>query len=50
MTIINDALHWLLSSPPVYWLSEQPFGFALFGVGFTILLIMAYKGMRGPEV
>ena len=50
MTIINDTLYWVYSSPPVDWLSQQPIGLTFFGAAFAALLIAGYKGMRGPEV
>jgi len=50
MTIINDALHWLLSLPPIYWLSQQPVQFVVFAGGIIVLLFIATRGMRGPEM
>ena len=50
MMIFNDVLHWLISIPPVYWLSQQPVPFLMFEGGVIGLLIIAVRGMRGPEM
>jgi len=50
MTIFNDALHWFLALPPVYWLSQQPVQFLMFEGGVIGLLFIAVRGMRGPEM
>lgn len=50
MMLVNDVLEWFLSFPPIYWLSQQPVLFLSFGFGFLILLLIAWRGMRGPEI
>ena len=33
MTILNDALHWFLALPPVYWILQQPVQVLIFEGG-----------------
>ena len=50
MTVFNDALHWVLGLPPIYWLLQQPVQFLMFEGGVIGLLIIAVSAMRGPEM
>lgn len=50
MAIINDALYWLSSTPPFYWLVDQPLGFTFFVMLVAVVLGMGLRGMRGPEI
>ena len=50
MALLNDTLYWLYSIPPIYWLFQQPIGFAFLAAVFGVILVAGYKGMRGLEV
>jgi hypothetical protein len=50
MTIFNDALHWFLALPPIYWISQQPVQVLIFEGGIIGLLFIGVRGMRGPEM
>jgi hypothetical protein len=50
MTIFDDALHWFLMLPPVYWILQQPVQVLVFEGGIIALLFIGARGMRGPEM
>jgi hypothetical protein len=39
--MLDDAYTWIL---------QQPLGFGVFGAAVVLLVVIAYRGMRGPEV
>ena len=50
MTIIDDAIYWLLQLPVLHWIAKQPVGFVVFEVAVVMLLIILFRNIHGPEM
>ena len=50
VTIINDAVYWLLQLPVLHWIAKQPVGFVVFEVAVVMLLIILFRNIHGPEM